>query len=159
MILSVEIDAPASGRDWRAETFARGLQIVQWTILSQKAHPILLDVIGHALRIAKSVREAEERGQSVHHPNILDWSGPGAFTDAVMQYLLVRYGVHPKDLSGLQRPKRFGDIVIMPIHSFRADASEGWQGDHRVVWHGFYGRWKEKEKVEEEQEPITASSI
>jgi hypothetical protein len=24
----------------------------------------------------------------------------------------------------------------MPVHSFRADASEGHQGDHRVVWHG-----------------------
>ena len=25
----------------------------------------------------------------------------------------------------------------MPLHSFRADANEGFQGDHGVVWHGY----------------------
>lgn len=76
--------------------------------------------------------------------NILDWSGPGVFTDAVFRYLLVRYGFHPTQASGLKDPLQIGDVIIMPVHSFRADASEGFQGNHRVVWHGFFGRWKGK---------------
>lgn len=28
-------------------------------------------------------------------------------------------------------------LRVMPLHSFRADASDGpWQGEFRVVWHG-----------------------
>lgn len=76
-------------------------------------------------------------------------------TDAVFRYLLVRYGFHPTQASGLKEPLKVGDVMyvgrvlviiahllmlnknsIMPVHSFRADASEGFQGAHKVVWHG-----------------------
>ncbi|ORY25623.1 hypothetical protein BCR39DRAFT_471209 [Naematelia encephala] len=137
LIVALEADAPDLNTDWRGESFVRGIQVVQWTIQAKRAHPILLDVLGRGLREAKRVREAEERGEED-----LEWTGPGAFTDAVMRYLLVHHGVHPGQLSGLRRPVRYGDIVIMPVHSFRADASEGDQGEDRVVWHGFFGRWK-----------------
>jgi alpha 1,6-mannosyltransferase len=112
----------------------------------------MLDVLGRGLRQAKQLRlseeaeaaeaSAEDDGErssgrrDLSEPDILDWTGPGVFTDAVLRYLLVRYGVHPKTLSGLVRPLRIGDVVVMPLHSFRADASEGYQGDYRAVWHG-----------------------
>ncbi|KAK4684830.1 hypothetical protein P7C73_g5330, partial [Tremellales sp. Uapishka_1] len=144
LVVAIESDAVSDGKNWRGESFVRGIQIVQWTLLAKPHHPVLLDVLGRALRTARDVREAEERteqGQGAA-PNVLDWTGPGVFTDAVFRYLLVRYGVSPIDLSGITRPVRIGDVVIMPEHSFRADASEGFQGDDRVVWHGFFGRWK-----------------
>nr|XP_031864275.1 uncharacterized protein CI109_000188 [Kwoniella shandongensis]KAA5531347.1 hypothetical protein CI109_000188 [Kwoniella shandongensis] len=141
LLVALEIDAPDSETDWKDEGFVRGIQVVQWTIMAKKGHPVLLDVIGRALRQAEEVAEGGKRDV-----NILDWSGPGAFTDAVFRYLLVRYGFHPSQASGLKQPLRIGDVVIMPVHSFRADASEGpFQGEHRVVWHGFFGRWKGKE--------------
>ncbi|OCF54827.1 hypothetical protein L486_07482 [Kwoniella mangroviensis CBS 10435] len=143
LIVALEVDSPASNTDWRSETFVRGIQIVQWTIASKKGHPILLDVIGHALEKVRELREAEERGWEVDdEQDILEWSGPGAFTDAVFRYLLIRYGFHPKSVSGYDKPLRVGDVLIMPVYSFRADASEGYQGDEKVVWHGFFGRWK-----------------
>ena len=33
----------------------------------------------------------------------------------------------------------------MPQHSFRAEISEDYINQYRVVWHGFYGRWKPAE--------------
>ncbi|WRT67852.1 uncharacterized protein IL334_004826 [Kwoniella shivajii] len=143
LIVALEIDSPASGSDWRSETFVRGIQIVQWTIAAKKGHPVFLDVIGHALDKVQELREVEEKGwENDDLQDILEWSGPGAFTDAVFRYLLVRYGFHPNQVSGLNRPLRVGDVLIMPEQSFRADASEGYQGDDKVVWHGFFGRWK-----------------
>ncbi|WVQ83100.1 hypothetical protein IAT38_005238 [Cryptococcus sp. DSM 104549] len=145
LLVSLEVDAPNSGVDWKSESFARGIQVVQWTIMAKRGHPVLLDVIGHGLRRAREVRDMERDGReevSDKDANILEWSGPGAFTDAVFRYLLVRYGFHPEQVSGIKQPLRVGDVLIMPPNSFRADASEGFQGDHRVVWHGFFGRWK-----------------
>lgn len=145
MILALEMDAPHMGNDWREETFARGIQVVQWTLLSQAYHPILLDVLGRALRTARNVRESRLRkvdsefdDTKVEIPNIvsplflfppslacnghgffvlticgnqLEWTGPGVFTDAVLRYLLVRHGLHPRQLSGLAKPLRIGDVV------------------------------------------------
>jgi len=146
MIVSVELDAIAYPRDWRGLSYVRGIQIVQWTIKADRGHPILLDALGHALRTAKQVREAEERGETPVIPDVLNWSGPGAFSDAVYRYLLIRYGIHPTDLAGLSRPTVFGDVVVVPQHSFRADDYEGYTGGNEVVWHGFYGRWKPQDK-------------
>ncbi|WVQ72773.1 hypothetical protein IAR50_002333 [Cryptococcus sp. DSM 104548] len=151
LIVAIEVDAPATNAKWQKQTFARGLQVVQWTIVGKRGHPVFLDVVGHALGWGEKVRIDEQRGKRTGEAErekkdgeILEWSGPGAFTDAVFRYLLVRYGFHPEEASGLKKPLRVGDVVLMPVNSFRADASEGFQGDHRVVWHGFFGRWKKE---------------
>ena len=142
LVVAVEMDAHGIDWDWRGYKFAREIQIVQWTIMGSKGHPVFLDVLGYTLRQARSIREAEERGDIFNEPRVLDWSGPGAFTDALMRYLLVRHGVHPTDLAGLNKARRYGDVVILPMHAFRAEASDRDMGDGRVVFHGFYGRWK-----------------
>ena len=77
MVLAIEVDALRGQIDWRKATFVRAFQIAQWTLEAQVAHPILLDVLGHGLRKAKEVREAEERGEEVD-TGVLDWTGPGA---------------------------------------------------------------------------------
>jgi alpha 1,6-mannosyltransferase len=41
----------------------------------------------------------------------VDLSGSGPFTDAVLRYLLVRYGVTPSKLRGLNGPVRIGDVL------------------------------------------------
>ncbi|TYJ58851.1 hypothetical protein B9479_000283 [Cryptococcus floricola] len=151
LIVAIEVDALATNANWQKQSFVRGLQVVQWTIVGKRGHPVFLDVIGHALGWGEKVRAEEQRGKrdgeaesEKKDGEILEWSGPGAFTDAVFRYLLVRYGFHPDEASGLKQPLRVGDVVLMPVNSFRADASEGFQGDHKVVWHGFFGRWKKE---------------
>lgn len=49
---------------------------------------------------------------------IVNWTGPGVWTDAVLIYLKARYGVKWTDLRGLERPLRVGDVVVLPVTGF-----------------------------------------
>lgn len=62
------------------------------------------------------------------------------FSDCVFRYILNRYGVTPRQISGHGGPVRVGDIVILPHRSMQADISEHASGEQDVVWHGFSGR-------------------
>ena len=60
----------------------------------------------------------------------------------IHRYILSRHGIHPSDYAQTDRPVRIGDVLILPVHAFQADASEGTQKDMFCVWHGFYGSWR-----------------
>lgn len=49
---------------------------------------------------------------------IVNWTGPGVWTDAVLTYLHARYGVKWTDLRGLSGPVRIGDTVVLPVTGF-----------------------------------------
>ncbi len=45
---------------------------------------------------------------------VMAWTGPGVWTDAVLSYLRVKYGMLWTDLKGISQPIRVGDVVILP---------------------------------------------
>lgn len=49
---------------------------------------------------------------------VLEWTGPSVFTDAVLDYLRARYGLVWRDLKGLTKPLRVGDVIILPSTGF-----------------------------------------
>lgn len=67
-MISIEVDAKQQEIDWRPD-FVRGIQVVQWTILSKPGHPVLLDVLGRALGTARRVRKAREDGSDKEVPS------------------------------------------------------------------------------------------
>jgi hypothetical protein len=168
IIIALESDAPKNGdmSAWRDQTFSRGLQIVQWTLLSTSGHPILLDAVATALDSLRALREeGETEGAKKEKASVLDLTGPGyvsplvllhkaqtltnlshsvsinrVFSDCVFRYILNRYGVTPRQISGHGGPVRVGDVVILPHRSMQADISERASGEQDVVWHGFSGR-------------------
>jgi alpha 1,6-mannosyltransferase len=71
LVVAVEVDSPHTGKDWRFDQYVRGIQIVQWTIMAKKGHPVLLEVLGKALDIAREIREKEEVGEEVDIPSIV----------------------------------------------------------------------------------------
>ena len=94
--------------------------------MAKPDHPVMLDVLGRALRKAKELRLSgtaptnKEDAKGIvscswfRHDGSsrkLDWTGPGVFTDAVLRYLLVRHGVRPEQLSHLSGAVRIGDVV------------------------------------------------
>jgi alpha 1,6-mannosyltransferase len=85
----------------------------QWTIAARPYHPIFLNVIHRALNLS----EGHRLGLTEEMP-VLDLTGPGAFTDAVFNYLLVRWGVEPEQVAGITEPTRFGDVLVYPAQSF-----------------------------------------
>lgn len=141
LVVALESDAPRTGDSWQDQTFSRGMQLVQWTLLSSTGHPIMLDASTRALDRLREARESTGKGKG----SVLELTGPGLFTDCVFRFLFARYGVTPRQLSGHDRPVQVGDVVILPHRAMQADISEGPSGSQDVVWHGFSGRWKEAE--------------
>jgi alpha 1,6-mannosyltransferase len=54
------------------------------------------------------VRELVKAGNET---SALKLTGPGPYTDAVLRYLLVRYGVRPQQLRNIYQPVRVGDVL------------------------------------------------
>lgn len=166
ILLALEHDC-LNGYDrfwWPITHVSRCLQFSQWTMMARPNHPIFLDAVRHGLYKYKEVREREAMGEEYHASqlDILNWFGPGALsvlsltegecaadtlsTDAVFRYLLVRHGVHPRELRDITQPVRYGDITILPEGSFGAIHYPPWFYEHKykAVYHGGYGRWRTK---------------
>ncbi|KAJ9108941.1 hypothetical protein QFC21_000263 [Naganishia friedmannii] len=144
VVIGIEADV-GDREDWH-DWWPRPVQIVQWTISSTPHHPIALDVLrqithqtGKAIdwrsRQSQTVQELvkageSERAEKINRASILsepkeggpvgvmDWTGPGVWTDAVLRYLRVKFGLRWTDLQNLQEPMRIGDVVILPVTGF-----------------------------------------
>ncbi|KAG8991542.1 membrane-bound alpha-1,6- mannosyltransferase Initiation-specific [Tulasnella sp. JGI-2019a] len=170
VIIGVEVDV-GDREDWY-RWWPRPLQIVQWTFAAAPHHPIFIDVISRvasatarakawsedrdkrveALQEAGKVDEAKalasipvhDNGDNGGHMSVMEWTGPGVFTDAVFRYLEARYGVTWPALRMLERPLRVGDVLILPRTGF----SPGMNGANppsdpqAMVQHQFLGSWK-----------------
>lgn len=90
---------------------------------------------------------------------MLDFSGPGVFTDCVLRYLKARWGFDIEQLQSnrLRKPIRVGDVLILPELAMQAAASEPDEyeanRDVDVVWHEFKGSWKEGRPWREKRAP------
>ncbi|ORY35804.1 hypothetical protein BCR39DRAFT_34176 [Naematelia encephala] len=87
--------------------YARNLQFAQHLLMAKPFHPVFLDV----LQMISSM--ADKNKDDLEAIGALDLTGPGPFTDAVLRYLLVQYGVTPTDLRNLRGPTRIGDVLIL----------------------------------------------
>src|SRR5258708_23537047 len=142
----VSFETSAIDTEWKSKTLVRGIQVVQWTIAAKSCHPIFIDVLA---RIVKKYEDAIKQQSTAHTASlddtldVLDWTGPGVFTDAVIRYMIARHGVYPRQVSSMNVPVRVGDLLIFPARSFAAWASDGPPMDqYSSVWHGFFGSWK-----------------
>ena len=122
------------------------LQIVQWTLGSAPHHPIFLDTLLGITRSTAAAYEWERDQHTSHQPppavaanpvvekpspptltsepseggpvGIMEWTGPGVWTDSVLRYLRIKYGVRWTDLRRLAKPLRVGEVVILPVTGF-----------------------------------------
>lgn len=67
------------------------------------------------------VIRANPPSDSPNASNIMDRTGPGLFTDAVLRYLGAKYGVKWSDLRGIgPEGRRWGDVLVLSITAFRS---------------------------------------
>ncbi|OCF61405.1 hypothetical protein L486_01053 [Kwoniella mangroviensis CBS 10435] len=99
-------------RSWPDCCFPRGLEMVQNLLVSKPFHPIMLDTLATIAGMVDG-GQAKDLGP-------LELTGPGPFTDAVLRYLLVQYGVTPSDLRVLRGPVRVGDVLILQEEAWHA---------------------------------------
>lgn len=120
--LVVGIEADPNRTDWR-DWYSRRIQFCQWTIQAKPGHPVLRDVVAtiteDTLRMKKlGILEKMDK-------TIMEFTGPGVWTDAVFNYLNnpVYFKMDGRNISwesftGMETAKKVGDVVVLPITSF-----------------------------------------
>ncbi|CAK9439217.1 uncharacterized protein LODBEIA_P34410 [Lodderomyces beijingensis] len=171
----VGIEADPDRPDWH-EWYARRIQFCQWSIQSKRGHPLLLRLIA---KITELTLERDKRG-TLHKVmgkdsggDIMEWTGPGIFTDAVFDYINSLLSSSPmmmmnehegvrgrkvkeevvdwKLFTGMTKPIAIDDVLILPITAFSPDVNQMGAKDSNdeqaLVKHVFSGSWKDDNKV------------
>ncbi|KAI5952636.1 hypothetical protein KGF54_003503 [Candida jiufengensis] len=161
--LVVGIEADPDREDW-ADWYARRVQFCQWTILSKKGHPMLRELIAKITTITLARELAGQLNEVFDKTNnkndVLNWTGPGIFTDLVFRYLnLMLQSKEVKDndrieevvgiefFTHMEQPIVIENIMILPITCFSpSDTKMGAKGPNdplSLLDHGFDSSWKE----------------
>ncbi|ORY33027.1 hypothetical protein BCR39DRAFT_520802 [Naematelia encephala] len=172
VMVAVDVDVHAHPT-W-SEGWPRPLGICQWTLAAAPAHPIFIDAARRVVNNTKEVMDWEaDKAAAIRHleeerpegwedevqemqkwgreriMNVMEWTGPGLFTDSVLSFLLARYQVTWHRLRGLDHPLRIGDVLILPITAFSPGGqkdfhAEGPDSPQADVLHDFRGSWKKE---------------
>jgi len=152
--LVVGIEADPDRPDWK-DWYARRVQMCQWTIQAKPGHPVLRSVIA---KITETTLSRKRNGQLAltatgndRGGDILEWTGPGIWTDTLFEYFnspkvnapeVIDY----KYFTGMTGAKIVGDVLILPITSFSPGVghmgSKGVSDPIAFVKHHFEGSWK-----------------
>jgi alpha 1,6-mannosyltransferase len=151
--LVVGIEADPDREDWNV-WYARRIQFCQWTIQSKPGHPVLRDIVAtiteDTLQMHKAgkLRKGKEPAKS-----IMEYTGPGAWTDALFSYFNNKEffdfsdrttNVSYSDFFAITVQKKIGDVVVLPITSFSPGVgqmgAEGPEDPMAFVKHEFDGR-------------------
>ncbi|KAI5952634.1 OCH1 [Candida jiufengensis] len=159
--LVVGIEADPDRPDW-AEWYARRIQFCQWTIQSKKGHPMLRELISRITELTLTREIKHQLTKTLGKDeggDIMNWTGPGIFTDFVFQYMnLILQSTENtvkkkteqiidwKLFSGMEQPIVIDDVLILPITSFSPDVEQmGAKSSNdplALVKHIFAGVWK-----------------
>jgi hypothetical protein len=98
----------------------------QWTIASARAHPILIDTLRRVVETAPAPPPPPlADGSPAPRLSVMEQTGPGPFTDAVLAYLSVKWGKTWVDLRSLDQDGwrwrehgEWGDTKVLSITGF-----------------------------------------
>ena len=148
VVVGVEYDRLQGLRwlDWTLD-----LQFTTWAILAKPKHPMLEMTVE---RVVKALRDlATKQGTTVAgikptFEEVLDTTGPAAFTRAAMGYLsnATEYEFTWQNITDLKVPRMVADVLILPINAFGSGQAHSNSGspddDTALVQHLFKGSWK-----------------
>ncbi|KAL2024730.1 hypothetical protein VTK56DRAFT_6931 [Thermocarpiscus australiensis] len=150
LVVGLEWDAARDGHyaDW-----TRDVQFCQWTIAAAPNHPVLARMVNHTIAALSYV--ARQQGRTLDQADfsnfqILNSTGPVAWTDVVSESIRER---DPQvsgfsDFLGLRSSRYIGDIVVLPVESFRAEFADEWglnswrKNRRALVRHYYNAGWK-----------------
>lgn len=148
IVVGIEYDV-LNGQRWLDWTL--DLQFCTWAIMAKPSHPLLLKTVKHG--ISQINQLAKDHGTSVSDLKVsflevLDTTGPAAFTRSVFAYLseMLKEEYTWHNLTGLQEPILIADVLILPINAFGSGQlhsnSRKPTDDDALVEHLFRGSWK-----------------
>lgn len=151
--LVIGIEADPDRPDWE-EWYARRIQFCQWTIQSKPGHPALRDIVATITEDTLAMKRAGllKKGRTPKK-SIMEYTGPGVWTDAIFSYLNNREyfdfssrksNVTYSDFFNVREHKRIGDVIVLPITSFSPGVgqmgAEGPEHPMAFVKHEFDGK-------------------
>lgn len=142
IIVALETDVHGM-LDW-GKYWPRPAGVCQWTLSGSAYHPVLLEVVRRVVNHTEVVERAAVEESIPQALQVVEWTGPGAFSDAVFGYLLARYNVTWHRFRGIKRPVRVGEVMVLPITAFspggHADFEAGPPDDPQCDVHHFCER-------------------
>ncbi|KAJ5179210.1 hypothetical protein N7492_002420 [Penicillium capsulatum] len=150
-VVGVEFDR-LDGPNW-AEVHP-DLQFCQWTIAATPGHPLfnhMIDRVISALQTSIEVHNTTFSGLKVNSAEVMELTGPAAWTDAVFQQLQEYEPdlVSLRNFTGLVEPMLVGDILILPVDGFGMgqphsnSTNDGSVPKDALVKHNFRGLWRQ----------------
>jgi alpha 1,6-mannosyltransferase len=103
---------------------------MQWTIASAPAHPILLDALRrihlttknlqayaskHNKTLAQVRDELDATSKEGTYLSVMEFTGPGVWTDSVMRYLKIQFGLDWNFWKERVHPGRVRELVMLPV--------------------------------------------
>lgn len=148
--LVIGIEADPDRPDWH-DYYARRIQFCQWTIQAKPGHPLLRSLVANITQQtlkrkaegSLNLPQTSERGSY-----IMDWTGPGVWTDQIFTYLneSVAEPVTWNKFANLQDPIQIADVLTLPITAFSPGVghmgSKPITDSEALVQHHFGGVWK-----------------
>ncbi|KAE8159523.1 nucleotide-diphospho-sugar transferase [Aspergillus tamarii] len=151
----VGIEADPDRPDWH-DWYSRRIQFCQWTIQSKPGHPILRDIVAYITEETLRMKKAGILKVGKMDKTIVEFTGPGAWTDAIFRYFNdpdyfniepdSNHNITYEDFTNQKEWRKVGDVVVLPITSFSPGVMQMGAGDYddpmAFVKHDFEGTWK-----------------
>lgn len=153
--LIIGIEADPDRPDWH-DWYSRRIQFCQWTIQAKPGHPLLRDMVRFITEEALRMKKADVLRPGKMDRTVVEFTGPGAWTDTVFRYLNNPNYFHIEpgttgnitytDFTNQKEHKKVGDVVILPLTSFSPGVQQMGAGEDddpmAFVKHEFEGSWK-----------------
>ncbi|ODV84404.1 glycosyltransferase family 32 protein [[Candida] arabinofermentans NRRL YB-2248] len=175
----VSLEGDFNTPDWE-KWLPRRIQFIQWALKFKKHHHALARVIANIVKVTFEARASEklvpyykdfqdvDRCKSI---DIMDWTGPGIFTDSIFEFLndgdlnIIDYDSHRTNLNnelfgpesgssqslnnrvnwktftGIDSPVVVNGLGILPSSGFRCESED--VGKYCYARHWFSGGWKQ----------------
>ena len=125
------------------------VQFCQWTLGSSAGHPALWMMVERILEDVKK-RPFENPPREIEYSDeeVLGITGPAGWTEVLFGYLnsVVEEPITWKNLTGMRKPRLFGDVLVLPIDGFATGVPHSGASESRVdaslVRHQFSGAWR-----------------
>ena len=144
--------------------FVRPLSFCQWALLAKPGHQLFENAVRRVMYHLEYVSRMQRKrvGEiELSKAEVLEATGPGSFTDAVMEVLQDMTGedLNYNTFADLREPTLFGDILILPINAFglgQKHSHSGAPGYGEVLIRHHFGRswYKQKPAKAEPKEGV-----
>ena len=149
VIIGIEYDQLNSPR--LAPGMFHPVQFCQWTVAGTKGHPVfrkMVDSMVQAIEDLARYYECAIEDLEPSEEDVLKTTGPVKWTETIIEYLssVTDSQLDHRPFRGLQVPRLYGDVMILPIDGFGTGMPHSNSSDVNtaatMVRHNFRGTWR-----------------